>query len=226
MGAWEGRRALILSAAPCEDLEYVRAFLRENPEPVVLCADGGARYAQALGLTPDVVVADFDSSSQPPVCRELIRLTPEKDDTDTQHCAAVALERGCRDIMLACATGGRLDHLLANLLLCETVWEKGGRLTILDAQNTVFLHAGGLMQFRREQARKYISIIPLDYRLDGVTLRGVKYPVEHGQLARDQLISVSNEAADEVFSIEIEKGRALVIFSEDREAQRPCQKRT
>ncbi|MDR3766904.1 MAG: thiamine diphosphokinase [Butyricicoccus sp.] len=216
MGAWEGRRALILSAAPCDDVEYVRAFLQTQTNPVILCADGGVRYAQALGIIPDVVVADFDSSAGTPVCRELIRLTPEKDDTDTQHCAEVALERGCRELTLACATGGRLDHLMANLLLCETVHEQGGRLTILDKQNTVFLHAGGCMRFARAEARKYISIIPLDRKLEKVTLRGMKYPLENAILQRDRVISVSNEAVDAFFSIEIGNGRAWIIFSEDQ----------
>ncbi len=218
MGAWEGRRALILSAVPCEDVEYVREFLQTQSDPVILCADGGVRYAQALGLIPDVVVADFDSSAGTPNCRELIRLTPEKDDTDTQHCVDVAMERGCRELTLACATGGRLDHLMANLLLCESVQERGGRLTILDKQNTVFLHEGGRMQFARADARKYISIIPLDRKLEGVTLRGMKYPLEDAVLQRDRIISVSNEAIDPVFSIEIGKGRALIIFAEDRES--------
>ncbi len=217
MGTWEGRRALILSAAPCEDLEYVRAFLRQNPDAVILCADGGIRYAQELGIVPDVMVADFDSSAAAEAsCQELIRLTPEKDDTDTQHCAAVALERGCRELFLVCATGGRLDHLLSNLFLCETVQEQGGCLTILDTQNTVFLHTGGCMKFSRAQARKYISIIPLDAKLEHVTLHGLKYGLEDATLRRDLLISTSNEAVCDTFSITIEAGKALVIFAEDR----------
>lgn len=216
MGAWEGRRALILSAAPCDDLGYVRDFLRENPGCIVLCADGGMRYAQQLGIVPDVVVADFDSSREAIECRELVRLTPEKDDTDTQHCVALAIERGCHDLTLACATGGRIDHLLANLFLCESAQEAGARLVVIDRQNTVFLHTGGCMRFSRQNARRYISLIPLDGKLEGVSMRGLKYPLEDAELTRSRLISVSNEAIDERFSIEIRKGRALVIFAEDR----------
>ncbi|MGN1008259.1 MAG: thiamine diphosphokinase [Butyricicoccus sp.] len=215
MGAWEGRRALILSAAPCDDLGYVRDFLRENPECLVLCADGGMKYAAQLGITPDVVVADFDSSREAIACRELVRLVPEKDVTDTQHCAALAIERGCKDLTLACATGGRLDHLLANLLLCESAYESGARLTVIDRQNTVFLHAGGCMQFFRRNAKRYISLIPLDGKLTGVTMRGMKYPLQNAELTRSCVISVSNEAVEEQFSIEIGQGRALVIFAED-----------
>lgn len=219
MGAWQGRRALILSAAPCDDLGYVRDFLENVPDCLVLCADAGMKYAQTLSLVPDVVVADFDSSSDVIACRELIRLTPEKDDTDTQHCVSLALARGCTDITLACATGGRLDHLLANLLLCETAFEAGARLTVLDRQNMVFLHTGGCMQFSRTQARRYVSVIPLDRELIGVTLLGLKYPLCDAVLTRTQVTSVSNEAVDALFSIKIEQGRALIIFSEDAPKQ-------
>ncbi len=215
MGDWEGRRALILSAAPCDNLDYVRDFLWENPDCIVLCADGGMKYAKELGIVPDVVVADFDSSREAIACRELVRLVPEKDDTDTQHCVSLAISRGCKEITLACATGGRLDHLMANLLLCESAYESGARLMVIDRQNTVFLHEGGCMRLFRKNAKRYVSILPLDSTLTGVTLRGMKYPLENAVLTRNHLISVSNEATEEQFSIEIKQGRALVIFAED-----------
>ncbi len=218
MGAWQGRRALILSAAPCGNLDYLKPYLQNGPQPIVLCADGGARYARALGLRPDVVVGDFDSGAPDVDCGECIRLSPQKDDTDTQHCAALALSRGCRDLTLACATGGRLDHLLANLLLCETVHEQGGHLTVLDEQNTVQLHPGGTLHFTRDPAKRYVSLIPLDRTLGGVTLHGLQYPLANATLRRDQVISISNEAADEQFTIHITHGRALLVFSTDAPA--------
>lgn len=181
----------------------------------MLCADGGMKYAKELGIVPDVVVADFDSSREAIACRELVRLVPEKDDTDTQHCVSLAISRGCKEITLACATGGRLDHLMANLLLCESAYESGARLMVIDRQNTVFLHEGGCMRLFRKNAKRYVSILPLDSTLTGVTLRGMKYPLENAVLTRNHLISVSNEAIEEQFSIEIKQGRALVIFAED-----------
>lgn len=222
MGAWQGRKALIISAAPCEDLGYVRAFLRLHPDCMVLCADGGMKYAEMLNIIPDAVVADLDSGDYVIACKELIRLTPEKDDTDTQHCVSLAIERGCTDLTLVCATGGRLDHLLGNLFLCESAFGQGAVLTVLDAQNTVLFHGGGRMQFVREEARKYVSLIPLDHTLFGVTMIGVKYPLQDAVLTRANMISISNEAVEDSFSIEIGGGQALVIFSEDLQHQIYC----
>ena len=215
MGAWKGRKALILAAAPCDNLDYVRDFMAQTPDCVIICADGGAKYAKRLGLIPDVLVADFDSGSSCIPCGELIRLTPEKDDTDLQHCVYLAIQRGCTDITLACATGGRLDHLLANLLLCESAFEAGARLTVIDRQNTVFLHTGGCMQLSRAQARRYVSLIPLDRKLVGVTLSGLKYPLQDAVITRTRIVSISNEVVEDAFQIRIDEGRAFVVFSED-----------
>ena len=48
-----------------------------------------------------------------------------------------------------------------------------------------------------------------------VTMLGLKYPLKDAELTRPYPISVSNEAVDEQFSIEIGQGRALVIFAVD-----------
>lgn len=41
MGTYQGRHALIFAAAPETDYGYIRAFLREHPDALVACADGG-----------------------------------------------------------------------------------------------------------------------------------------------------------------------------------------
>lgn len=216
MGAWQGRRALIISAAPCENLDYVRDILKKYPDIVIICADGGAKYAEKLNIKPDVIVADFDSSENTIPCDEVIKLTPEKDDTDTQHAAVLAIERGCKELILVCATGGRIDHMLSNLLLCEQVYELGANLLVIDEQNIVMFHAGGQMKFARNELKKYISLIPLDEKLEGVTMKGLKYPLENASLTRKKIISVSNEPVNDDISIEILSGKALIILTDDK----------
>ena len=118
MGAYEGRHALIFAAAPETDYSYIRAFLGEHPDALIACADGGLRHARALGLHPDFMISDCDSMPETEG-DEVIRLKPEKDDTDTQSCLREVFRRGCTEATLVCATGGRIDHMLANLSLLE-----------------------------------------------------------------------------------------------------------
>ena len=40
---------------------------------------------------------------------------------------------------------------------------------------------------------RYLSLIPLDRTLTGVTLRGLKYPLTDARLTRGDTLSVSNE---------------------------------
>lgn len=214
MGAFEGRHALIFAAAPEREYGYIRAFLAEHPSALIVCADGGLRHARALGLHPDLMVSDCDSLDEVEG-REVIRLTPEKDDTDTQRCLREVFGRGCREATLVCATGGRVDHMLANLSLLEEAQAMGGRLTVLDRQNSIVLHEGGRQNFIMPAAYRYFSLIPLDAVLTGVTIEHAKYPLRGATVTRAGMVTISNEATTPAFAVSIENGRALVIFSRD-----------
>ena len=67
---------------------------------------------------PDAAVGDFDSLSGQGLVyldtlseTEIVRLKPEKDDSDTQHALNYAIDRGAEDIVILGATGSRIDHL-------------------------------------------------------------------------------------------------------------------
>ena len=147
---------------------------------------------------------------------EVIRLKPEKDDTDTQGCLREVFRRGCAEATLVCATGGRIDHELANLSLLEEARAMGGRLTVLDRQNRIVLHEGGCQKFIMPPEYRYFSIVPLDAVLRGVTIENAKYPLREATVTRAGMITISNEAAaGGTFAVEIRDGRALVVFSRD-----------
>ncbi len=209
------KSAILFGASREADLSYLEPLKKRCPGALVVCADGGVAAALSAGFSPDVVAGDMDSSaSLPPGC-EIIRFAPEKDDPDLKICAKIALSRGCRDFVIVAASGGRLDHYLANLYLLEYLFEQGADAELLDAKNCVFLHKGGKMTIRSDPSYRYFGLIPLDYTLSGVTLRGLKYPLNDALLKRPDVISVSNEFAGDEFSVEIQKGRALIIFSRE-----------
>lgn len=214
MGAYEGRHALIFAAAPETDHGYIRAWLAAHPDALIACADGGLRHARALGLHPDFMVSDCDSLSETEGT-EVLRLKPEKDDTDTQSCLREVFRRGCRAATLVCATGGRIDHMLANLSLLEEAAALGGRLTVLDRQNKVVLHQGGREKFIMTADYRYFSLVPLDDTLTGVTIDNAKYPLQNATVHRAGMITISNEALSPAFAVTIASGRALVVFARD-----------
>ena len=84
------------------------------PDFVIAC-DRGWQYAARLGVTPDLIVGDFDSAAAPRAGAPVERLPTRKDDTDTMYAARRATELGYRNVAVCCAFGGRLDHTLANI---------------------------------------------------------------------------------------------------------------
>lgn len=210
------KHCILIAAAPEPDLTYVRALLTQKKDAFVVCADGGLRYADELGVMPNLIVGDFDSGNAPlRGSAEVIRLVPEKDDSDLMCAMKLMLSRGYRSFDLVCASGGRIDHFLSNLSLIEYVFEHGGKCTLRDSKNIVFFHDGGKQLYKRNPDYKYVSFIPLDKVLTGVTLTGLKYPLDNVVLNRSAVISISNEPIADEFSIEIKFGRALVIFAKD-----------
>ncbi len=214
MGNTKRRHAVIFLSAPETQYGYIQTFLSAHPDAIIVCADGGLRHAQAMGLLPDLLIGDFDSGSVG-AARELIQLKPEKDDTDAQACMRELVRRGCKEMTLVCATGGRLDHLLANLSLLEEAMASGAHCALLDAQNYVVLHAGGCQRFQNNKAYRYFSLVPLDAQLCGVTIEGAKYPLRDATVTRAGMITISNETAADQMTIAIAQGRALVVFAND-----------
>ena len=194
MGAFERRHALIFAAAPETEYGYIRAFLKEHPDALIACADGGLRHARALGLHPDFMISDCDSMPEVEGA-EVVRLRPEKDDTDTQGCLREVFRRGCTEATLVCATGGRL--------------------TVLDRQNQIVLHEGGCQKFKMPPEYAYFSLVPLDAVLTGVSIENAKYPLRDAVVTRAGMVTISNEAIADSFSVTIREGRSLVIFSRD-----------
>ena len=208
MGAYEGRHALIFAAAPETDYSYIRAFLGEHPDALIACADGGLRHARALGLHPDFMISDCDSMPETEG-DEVIRLKPEKDDTDTGHAIRHALDQGYRTLILVCALGGRLDHTLANIQNAASAAAEGANVTILDEREEITFLTGGTLRLPRRKGWG-LSVFSLTDRCTGVCLRGVKYRLEDAVLTNRVPLGVSNEFAAPEAEIRLTQGILMI----------------
>lgn len=207
------RRCVILSAGPVADPAALRELLR--PDDWFVAADGGLRLAQALGVRPEVLVADFDSGREPEGDElEIVRYPVEKDVTDTQAAVMLALERGYRDFLLLGCTGGRLDHMMGNLAVLLYIRRRGGSALLADENNRARLLAPGDYTVPVEKGF-HLSLVPFGGDARGVTLRQVKYPLTDAVLSEEETLGISNEFLDCPAQISFREGRLLLFFSRD-----------
>lgn len=183
---------------------------------LVICADGGLRHAERLGLRTDVLIGDFDSlEGEYRGDASVIRLPAEKDMTDLEAAAELAQKRGADQIVIIGATGGRIDHYMAALSVLERLTEQGAEASLLDAAHEILIARGDIVR-RPPYRYRYLSLCPLDAELRGVTLTGVKYPLDGHRLSRKATLGISNEpdAAAPALRICVKEGRCAVIFSD------------
>lgn len=206
--------AVIFGSGPVEEWGRIRALLG-SPD-LVLCADGGVRHALALGLTPDLVLGDFDSAG-PVVVTEIAargipvhKVPTEKDETDTELAILEAIKLGATAITLVGVTGGRLDHTVANLLILPGIPSKV-EVRVLDASAVLWLVRPGGRIAVPAHPDTYLSLLPLSPEVRGIVAEGVQWPLDGDTLRWGQTRGVSNRiTADEAF-IAVREGYLLVI---------------
>lgn len=177
----------------------------------IAAADAGLETARKIGIEPNLVVGDFDSLGYTPKAAEVRKLPTEKDVTDMVEAVDAGLERGCDEFWLYGATGGRLDHTLANIQLIAQLSKSGKKAFIFG--NGFFLTAITSTTVRiNGRVGGTVSIFSLTDRSEGVTLRGLKYPLENHTLLNTFALGVSNEFADKTAEISVGNG-TLLIYS-------------
>jgi thiamine pyrophosphokinase len=182
------------------------------PRPaLVVAADGGARHAARLGVTVDLWVGDFDSSSGVELSAPRRHHPRDKAQTDAELAVTAALEAGATELTILGAFGGRFDHTLALALLSVQ----------LAATLPVTLHSGdetghpllpGLPLTLRLAAGQTFSVLALD-DLRGLGIRGARWPLEDADIPSGSGRTVSNEAAGGPLTLSVHAGRALVVVS-------------
>lgn len=200
---------LIISGAP--ECYFPVSFTKAD---FVIACDAGYIHAQRADIVPDVIIGDFDSYlADLPGGVEIIRTKPEKDDTDTMMALKLAIRRGYRRIMLVGALGGRVDHMLANISLIAFAATKGADLQIVDGHHQIFAVRDGKRRVPRSSWRN-LSVFAFDTECTGVTLRGVKYPLEGAVLTNTFALGVSNEFTEDIAEISVESGILIVVLSD------------
>ena len=205
--------------------DFALDFLKKNrtEHTCIIAADRGVEFFMGTDLKPDIAVGDFDSLSKEGeaymetlINTEILRLKPEKDDSDTQSAVNYAIEHGAGKIMILGATGNRIDHLMANFGLLMLGKSKNVQIILADKYNYMCLIENGTILKKEEQFGKYVSFFTVGGDVTGLTLKGFKYPLNGYHLTvEDSGLTVSNEISEETAEILYESGQLLMIMSRD-----------
>lgn len=165
----------------------------------VVAADGGMRHAQALGVTAERWVGDFDSA--PPALMEAHDDVPRerhparKAVADGELAIDHALDLGARELVLCGALGGqRSDHMLFTLLLAIRLAETRGIPIMLSSgrEEAVPLLPGKTIETGLPDGTLF-SIIPFS-KLTGLTISDAQWPLDAVDVEQGSTLTLSNIA--------------------------------
>ena len=215
------------------DRTFATEFLAKNTFDKVIAVDGGLKAVHEWGIGPLTdIVGDFDTI-EPDILETYVKISgekkvpvihkfnPEKDNTDTDIALRLAMDacRDCtdnvREIWMLGATGSRLDHVLANITMLLLPYRAGIDAWIMDKNNRISLLHGTRCIKKEDAFGKYVSLIPLTPTLSGITLGGVKYPLNNHSISMGDSLCVSNELAGDEAVLTVAEGIAVLLETKD-----------
>lgn len=207
IGLWLGRE-WTMGAGPrlvivCADGPDRPAGIEFPSETRVIAADGGAELAARAGLEVDLAVGDFDSISAETLARvaRVERHAVEKDASDLELALIAALKLEPERILVLGSSGGRLDHLLASLMILGADTLAGVQV---DAQfGAAAVHVVRSERWLRAEPGELVSLFAVNGPATGVVTEGLVYPLSGETLEPGSSRGLSNvfEAADARVSV-------------------------
>lgn len=180
---------------------------------LVIAADGGLRHARALGVSPDLIVGDFDSAGAgdlahfASVPRE--HHPQSKEQLDLELALDAAWQRGATQAAVLGAFGGRLDQSLAALLIAARLRSEGRLLTLHGGGADVYLPVAGEALALEAAGGTVFSLLSLAGDAE-VDVAGARYELRRAALPYGVGLGVSNVVTDGA-SLRVHRGMVALV---------------
>ena len=232
-------KCIIVCNGDVENYELFKDMF--DKDSFVICADGGSRHLRKIGIFPNIIMGDLDSSTLENVKyfqdlgTEVRTFPTEKDYTDTELAFLEAINMGFKSIKILSCIGQRFDHTLANIFLLKKAVDSDVECCIQNENNKITMLKGDKNNqnhkdnkdnkdhkkinmskkiFENEMNFK-ISLLPISLACKGVSITGVKYPLNNATVKMGEAIGISNEFTEKSALVTIKEGLLLVILSKD-----------
>ncbi len=185
----------------------------------VIAADGGLRALETLNIKPDLLIGDLDSLGDHPLPDgiPLEKHPVEKDDTDTGIALAQGYAMGYRQFVLCGCAGGRVDHLMANFQSMARYSKLGAAVRLIAPEYDAYTLSNGTLALSHRPEGTTVSIFCHGNQAEGVSIRGLYYPLDGYTLTCDHPLGVSNQHTNESAVISVRNGTLLIIQYLQRE---------
>ncbi len=185
--------------------------------------DRGVFFLLGAGIKPSGAFGDFDSVSEAELAEieeavsDLNKFKPEKDETDMELALNWALEQEPESIKVFGATGGRLDHLMANIQMLIKPLQDGSsiHIEIIDKNNILYIKGPGTYTVSELDEFKYVSFLPVTPAVSGMTLENFRYPLKDCHIPMGSTLCISNELIRGHGTFSFSEGILLVVRSKD-----------
>jgi thiamine pyrophosphokinase len=191
---------------------------------MIVAADGGARWLDAVGVRPHVLIGDLDSVEEDLVARlaaegvAIERHPADKDASDAELALDRAIASGADEVVVLGALGGeRLDHELANLLLLADPSRRVRDLRVIRGGTVVRALHGGERLSLRGAIGDLVSLLPITGEAEGMRTAGLRFPLGGESLRLGPSRGLSNVVVDQPASVSLERGTLLVVETASEE---------
>lgn len=197
------------------DLAWAREMIAKESVTAVIAVDGGLRHLLALGLEPTVVIGDMDSVAELPEQYHHLTFPTHKDETDLELALLYAMEKYNAPIWLFATLGGRLDHMLANILLLAHPKLVGQPIRLVEPYQHAWLMAERKAPYMIEgKIGDKVSLIPVGGSAHIQQTVGLKWALQNSTLAFGLARGVSNVLTAVRATIQLQKGTLLCVHTQ------------
>ncbi len=221
-----GKRIVIISGGELDE-KFALSVLRESMAGCVIGVDKGMEFLYRNAIVPNYIVGDFDSVDQKigdyyryETSVPIREYNPVKDASDTEIAVRLAMTLGCSELLILGATGGRIDHLWANVQILTIPFRAGIDAKILDPRNCIRLIGKETVLKKGEMYGPYFSLFPLGQEVYGFNIRGAKYPLRNHTLTPYDSLCVSNQLEEDEVTISFSSGIVILMETRDKEEMR------
>ena len=214
-------RTIIVSGGMLDE-NVVKQVLDECEDRCIIAADKGVEFLYKNNIMPQYIVGDFDS-----IDKEIIdyyrnetevpirEYNPVKDASDTEIAMRLGMTLGSRDMVILGATGGRIDHLWANIQSLVIACKAGVNACIIDSQNKIYVTDKSITIKKADAYGQYLSVFAIGGEIYDFSMSGTKWELDHHDLKPYDSLTVSNCFEKDEVRIEFQEGILVIMETRD-----------